>query len=224
MNKGRIAVISGFSGAGKGTIVKALMAKYDHYALSVSMTTRNPRDGEVHGKDYYFVTHDAFRQVIDQDGFLEYAYYEGSSNNYGTPRAFVEENLARDNHVILEIEVQGGAQVKAVYPETLSIFIVTPTPRDLVRRLEDRPDQSIDFATVQKRLRTALRECADIGRYDAMLINETGKAEACADTIEKIMQTGDVSGYEPDLTFVEKFKTELEDIIDNREKKGTDAK
>ena len=218
MNKGRIAVISGFSGAGKGTIVKALMEKYDHYALSVSMTTRAPRDGEVHGREYYFVTHEDFRKVMDEDGFLEYAYYEGSSNNYGTPRAFVEENLAKNNDVILEIEVQGGAQVKKIYPDTLSIFIVTPTPQDLIRQLEGRKDQSIDFATVQKRLRTALRECADVGRYDAMLINESGRAEACADAIEKIMQTGDVTGHEPDLTFVEKFKAELEDIIEKREK------
>ncbi len=218
MNKGRIAVISGFSGAGKGTIVKALMEKYDHYALSVSMTTRAPRDGEVHGREYYFVTHEDFRKVMDEDGFLEYAYYEGSSNNYGTPRAFVEENLAKNNYVILEIEVQGGAQVKKIYPDTLSIFIVTPTPQDLIRQLEGRKDQSIDFATVQKRLRTALRECADVGRYDAMLINESGRAEACADAIEKIMQTGDVTGHEPDLTFVEKFKAELEDIIEKREK------
>jgi hypothetical protein len=82
----------------------------------------------------------------------------------------------------------------------------------------DRPDQSIDFDTVQKRLRTALRESDDIGRYDAMLINDTGKVEACADAIEYIMQTGDVSGHEPDLTFVEKFKAELEAIIERREK------
>ncbi|MBQ3974380.1 MAG: guanylate kinase, partial [Lachnospiraceae bacterium] len=157
MSKGKIAVISGFSGAGKGTVVRTLMEKYDHYALSVSMTTRSPRDGEVHGREYYFVSHEEFRDAIDKDGFLEYAYYEGSSNNYGTPRAFVEENLNKDRHVILEIEVQGGAQVKAVYPDTVSIFIVPPSAKELVRRLVDRPDQSIDFDTVQKRLRTALR-------------------------------------------------------------------
>lgn len=218
MSKGKIAVISGFSGAGKGTVVRTLMEKYDHYALSVSMTTRSPRDGEVHGREYYFVSHEEFRDAIDKDGFLEYAYYEGSSNNYGTPRAFVEENLNKDRHVILEIEVQGGAQVKAVYPDTVSIFIVPPSAEELVRRLVDRPDQSIDFDTVQKRLRTALRESADIGRYDAMLINDTGKAEECADAIEHIMETGDVSGHAPDLTFVEKFKAELEAIIERREK------
>ena len=213
---GKLVVISGFSGVGKGTVVNRLLSDYDHYTLSVSMTTRKPREGEVHGVNYYFVSNEEFEEMIGNGGLLEHAGY--ADHYYGTPRSFVEENMAKGKDVILEIEVQGGAQVKAIYPDTISIFIVPPSAQELVRRLVDRPDQSIDFDTVQKRLRTALRESADIGRYDAMLINDTGKAEECADAIEHIMETGDVSGHAPDLTFVEKFKRELEAIIERREK------
>ena len=108
--KGILMVLSGFSGAGKGTLIKELLKKYDHYALSVSMTTRSPREGEREGVEYFFTDREHFEETIRRDGLLEYASYCG--NYYGTPRAYVEEQLAAGNNVILEIEIQGALKIK----------------------------------------------------------------------------------------------------------------
>ena len=114
-NKGILVVLSGFSGSGKGTLVKRLLEEYDNYALSISMTTRLPRPGEEHGKSYFFVTKEEFTSTIERDGLLEYAQY--CDNFYGTPKAYVEEQLANGKDVILEIEVQGALQIKKKFPK-----------------------------------------------------------------------------------------------------------
>jgi len=119
--KGKLVVISGFSGVGKGTVVKRLMEDYDHYALSVSMTTRKPRENEVHGVHYFFVGDEEFEKMIAEDGFLEHAGYVG--HYYGTPKAFVERTLSKGIDVILEIEVQGAMQIKEKFPEAVTVFI-----------------------------------------------------------------------------------------------------
>ena len=112
--KGILIVISGFSGAGKGTLVKALLQKYDNYALSVSMTTRAPRPGERDGVEYFFSTREEFEKAIAEDGLVEYATY--CDNYYGTPRAYVEEQLSKGRNVILEIEIQGALKIKEKFP------------------------------------------------------------------------------------------------------------
>ena len=116
-NKGVIVVISGFSGAGKGTIVGRLMEKYsDKYSLSISATTRQPRPGEEHGKHYFFISKEEFEDMIEKDKLVEYAQYVG--NYYGTPRTYVEEKLNAGQNVILEIEIQGALKIKKKFPDT----------------------------------------------------------------------------------------------------------
>ena len=122
MNKGILVVVSGFSGAGKGTVMKRLMEKYDDYALSVSATTRKPRPGEEDGREYFFRTRDEFEKLIEEDALLEYARYV--ENYYGTPRSYVEEQLQAGRNVILEIEIQGAMKIKEKIPEALLVFVI----------------------------------------------------------------------------------------------------
>ena len=134
MNKqnttGTLAIISGFSGAGKGTVMKELMRRYkDEFCLSISATTREPREGEEEGVDYFFKTKEEFQKMIDDDAFLEYATYVG--NYYGTPKDFVFEQLDAGMNVILEIEMQGALKVKEKMPETLLIFVTPPSVQEL---------------------------------------------------------------------------------------------
>ncbi len=118
MSKGILVVVSGFSGSGKGTVMKRLMEKYDNYALSVSVTTRNPRPGEKDGEAYFFRTKEEFEQLIREDGLIEYAQYV--ENYYGTPRKYVEEQLYAGKDVILEIEIQGAMKIREKFPDTLA--------------------------------------------------------------------------------------------------------
>lgn len=120
MSKGILVVVSGFSGSGKGTVMKRLMEKYDNYALSVSVTTRNPRPGEKDGEAYFFRTKEEFEQLIREDGLIEYAQYV--ENYYGTPRKYVEEQLSAGKDVILEIEIQGAMKIREKFPDTLLVF------------------------------------------------------------------------------------------------------
>ena len=122
MEKGMLVVVSGFSGAGKGTIMKRITEKYDNYALSISATTRSPREGEEEGKSYFFVSKARFEEMIDKDELVEYAKYV--DNYYGTPRKFVEDCLNRGKDVILEIEIQGALKIKKKYPGSLLIFSI----------------------------------------------------------------------------------------------------
>ena len=170
VKRGTLAVISGFSGAGKGTVTRRLLEKYaDECCLSVSVTTRQPREGEVDGIHYFFRTKEQFEQMIDQDRFLEYACYV--DNYYGTPRSFVEEKLKAGIHVILEIEIQGALQVKARYPESVLIFVTPPSAEELERR--------------RSRLGKACEESEDICKYDYIVVNDT--VEACVDHIHSII-------------------------------------
>ena len=136
-NKGKLVVISGFSGAGKGTLMKALMKEYgDSYALSVSATTRNPRPGEMDGVDYFFVTKDKFEQMIAEDALIEYAQYVG--NYYGTPKVYVQQQLDLGKNVILEIEIQGALKIKEKFPDTVLMFVTAPNANELKNRLVGR--------------------------------------------------------------------------------------
>ncbi|MBO7374633.1 MAG: guanylate kinase [Lachnospiraceae bacterium] len=167
-NNGILVVISGFSGAGKGTLVRKLMEKYDNYALSISMTTRDKREGEEDGVHYFFVDHKKFEQTIANDGLLEYASYCG--NYYGTPREYVEKQIAAGKDVILEIEVQGALQIKKKFPNTLLLFVTPPSAKELAQRLRDRHTETDE--QIAGRLSRATEEVEWISKYDFLVIND----------------------------------------------------
>ena len=167
--QGILAVVSGFSGAGKGTIMKALLGKYDNYALSISATTRKPREGEVHGREYFFLSVEEFEKLIEEEQLIEHARYV--SNYYGTPRSYVEEKLAEGKDVILEIEIQGALKVKEKFPETLLVFVMPPTAEDLKNRLVGRGTETMDV--IESRMNRALEEAEEMAAYDYILINDT---------------------------------------------------
>ena len=164
---GVLSVISGFSGVGKGTIVKKLVAEED-YALSISATSRAPREGEVHGREYFFLTRDEFHSMIESDGLIEWAEYV--NNFYGTPREYVEERLAEGKDVILEIEPQGALKIKEKYPEAVLIFIVPPNAKELENRLIGRGTEEAD--TIKMRLKRAAEETEYIDNYEYIVVND----------------------------------------------------
>lgn len=164
---GVLSVISGFSGVGKGTIVKKLVAEED-YALSISATSRAPREGEVHGREYFFLTREEFHSMIESDGLIEWAEYV--NNFYGTPREYVEERLAEGKDVILEIEPQGALKIKEKYPEAVLIFIVPPNAKELENRLIGRATEEAD--TIKKRLKRAAEETEYIDNYEYIVVND----------------------------------------------------
>lgn len=166
--KGILVVISGFSGAGKGTLVKKLLQDYDNYALSISMTTRAPREGERDAVEYFFVDRARFEETIAADGLIEYACY--CDNYYGTPKAYVEEQLADGKDVILEIEIQGALQVKKKFPETLLLFVTPPTAQELKRRLKGRGTETEEV--IAKRLARAYEESKGMDAYDYIVVND----------------------------------------------------
>ncbi|GFI65705.1 guanylate kinase [Lachnospiraceae bacterium] len=181
VQKGILIVLSGFSGAGKGTLVKGLLKKYDEYALSVSMTTRAPREGERDGVEYFFTTREKFEETIVNNGLVEYALYCG--NYYGTPRAYVEEQLAAGKNVILEIEIQGALKIKEKFPDSLLIFVTPPSGAELKRRLEKRGTESAEV--IARRLARAAEESEGIEAYDYIVINDS--LEECVEEIHRLV-------------------------------------
>lgn len=179
--KGLLIVISGFSGAGKGTLVREILKKHYEYALSVSMTTREPRPGEREGVEYFFTDKEHFEETIRQDGLIEYAPYCG--NYYGTPRAYVEEQLGRGKNVILEIEIQGALKIKEKFPESLLIFLTPPDAKELKRRLESRGTESRE--QISRRLARAVEESEGVEAYDYIVIND--RLEECAEEIHRLV-------------------------------------
>ncbi len=167
--EGILVVISGFAGAGKGTVVKGLMDNYEDYALSVSMTTRAPRPGEVDGKSYFFVDKQKFEETIAAGGLIEYAQY--CDNYYGTPKAYVEEQLKNGKDVILEIEIQGALQIRKLFPTALLIFVTPPSAEELKNRLIGRGTETPEV--VKKRMDRAAQEADGMGEYDYILVNDT---------------------------------------------------
>lgn len=168
MQKGILIVLSGFSGAGKGTLVKKLLQTYDNYALSISMTTRQPRAGERDGVEYFFTDKEHFEETIQEGGLVEYASYCG--NYYGTPRAYVEEQLAAGKNVLLEIEIQGALKVKEKFPEALLLFVTPPSAAELERRLVGRGTEEPDV--IRRRLARASEESEGIEAYDYIVVND----------------------------------------------------
>ncbi len=180
--RGILIVLSGFSGAGKGTLVKALLKKYNDYALSISMTTRAPREGERDGVEYFFSTREKFEETIVNNGLIEYALYCG--NYYGTPRAYVEEQMAAGKNVILEIEIQGALKIKEKFPESLLIFVTPPSADELKRRLEGRGTESADV--IAQRLARATEESEGIEAYDYIVVNDD--LDTCVDEVHRLVE------------------------------------
>lgn len=182
-DRGILVVVSGFSGAGKGTLMKRLMEKYDNYALSVSATTRAPRPGEEHGREYFFHTKKEFEELILEDALIEYAQYV--DNYYGTPKAYVEKQLNMGKDVILEIEIQGALKVKKKMPNTLLLFVTPPSAEELKRRLVNRGTESMEV--IESRLSRASEEAEGMLEYDYILINDV--IEDCVDNMHNIIQS-----------------------------------
>jgi guanylate kinase len=201
-NRGVLTIISGFSGVGKGTLVKRLLEKYDNYALSVSATTRGKREGEEEGKSYFFIGKEEFEKKIDNGEFLEYAKYV--ENYYGTPRKYVEEQLDSGKDVLLEIELQGAMKVKELMPEALTIFIMPPDAKTLKERLIGRGTETPDV--IDARLRRAAEESAGIENYDSILVNDD--LEKSVVKLNEIIQAGHNSSYR-NLEFIKKIREEV---------------
>lgn len=183
MNKeGILIVVSGFSGAGKGTIMKALLERYDNYALSISATTRNPRPGEEEGKAYFFKTTEEFEKMIAQDDLIEYAMYVG--NYYGTPKAYVEEQMQAGKDVILEIEIQGAMKIKEQFPESLLLFVTPPSAEELQKRLVGRGTETADV--IAQRLARAYEESEGMDAYDYIVVNDD--LDECAAAVQKYVE------------------------------------
>ena len=182
-DRGILVVVSGFSGAGKGTLMKRLMEKYDNYALSVSATTRDPRSGEEHGREYFFHTKKEFEELSLEDALIEYAQYV--DNYYGTPKAYVEKQLNMGKDVILEIEIQGALKVKKKMPNTLLLFVTPPNAEELKHRLVNRGTESLDV--IESRLSRASEEAKGMSEYDYILINDV--IEECVDNMHSIIQS-----------------------------------
>ena len=176
-------MVSGFSGSGKGTIMKELMKKYDDsYALSISATTRNPRPGETDGVEYFFRTKEQFEQMIKEDALIEYAQFVG--NYYGTPRAYVEEQLEAGKDVILEIEIQGAMKIKEQFPESLLLFVTPPSAKELQKRLVGRGTETADV--IAQRLARAYEESEGMDAYDYIVVNDD--LDECAAAVQKYVE------------------------------------
>ncbi|MDC7287156.1 guanylate kinase [Blautia schinkii] len=183
MSKGVLVVVSGFSGAGKGTVMKRLLEKYDNYALSISVTTRNPRPGEEDGREYFFRSREEFEKLIHDDALIEYAQYV--ENYYGTPRSYVEQQLLAGKDVILEIEIQGAMKVKEKIPEALMVFVTPPSVEELQRRLSGRGTETPEV--IAERLSRASEEAEGMAEYDYLLVNDD--IEECVETLHEIIQS-----------------------------------
>ncbi len=181
-NRGILLVLSGFSGSGKGTVVKEIMKKYaDQYALSISATSRGPRTGETDGVEYFFKTREEFEEMIAKDELVEYAQYVG--NYYGTPKAYVEEQLAAGKDVILEIEIQGALKIKEKFPDTLLLFMTPPSAEVLKNRLVGRGTETMEV--IESRLSRAVEEAQGIEAYDYLIVNDN--LEECVEHFHSIV-------------------------------------
>ncbi|WWR14978.1 guanylate kinase [Lachnospiraceae bacterium JLR.KK008] len=204
--RGILVVVSGFSGAGKGTLMKELVRTYDAYALSVSMTTRSPRPGEEDGKEYFFVSRETFEHKIAGGELIEYASYCG--NYYGTPREYVEMQLARGKDVILEIEIQGALKVKERFPSALLLFVTPPSIKELKRRLIGRGTETEEV--VSSRLSRACEEAEGIEKYDYLVVNDD--LDTCVREMHGLIE-GAHSAPVRNQEFIENIRMQLQELV-----------
>ncbi|MDE7271117.1 MAG: guanylate kinase [Acetatifactor sp.] len=209
--KGILIVLSGFSGAGKGTLVKKLLETYDNYALSISMTTRAPRPGEEEGVHYFFTDREHFEEQIAADGLIEYAQYCG--NYYGTPRAYVEEQLSAGRNVLLEIEIQGALKVKELFPESLLLFVTPPSGAELERRLRGRGTETEEV--IASRLARASEESEGMEAYDYIVINDD--LETCVEELHHIVEAARRAPIRREA-FIKEIREELKGFMKGAQK------
>ena len=202
-NEGILIVVSGFSGAGKGTLMKRLVEEYDGYSLSISATTREPRPGEEDGREYFFLSREQFEKRIADHALIEHAEYCG--NYYGTPKDYVERELAAGRDVILEIEIQGALKIKEHYPDALLLFVSTPDAAELRRRLSGRGTETAEV--IRKRLGRAAKEAEGIEAYDYIVINDD--LETCVRELHGIIAAAHHAPGRNEA-FIKKMRRELE--------------
>ncbi|MCI5918341.1 MAG: guanylate kinase [Roseburia sp.] len=202
--KGILIVLSGFSGSGKGTIMKELMKKHsDVYALSISATTRAPRVGETDGIEYFFKTKEQFEEMIKNEELIEYAQYV--EHYYGTPKAYVTEQLEAGKDVILEIEIQGALKIKEKFPDTLLLFVMPPSANELKERLVGRGTEKM--SVIESRLHRAVEEAEGIENYDYLVIND--KLEECVEQVHSIIENEHVK-VSRNIEFINSMRKELQ--------------
>lgn len=202
--KGILIVVSGFSGSGKGTLMKELLTRYpDTYALSISATTRSPREGEVDGREYFFVSKDEFEKMIAKDQLIEYAKYV--ENYYGTPRDYVEKKLNEGRDVILEIEIQGALNVKKMFPDTLLLFVTPPSAEELKKRLVGRGTETMDV--IESRMNRACEEANGMENYDYLVVNDS--LDRCVEEMHDIIR-GEHRRSSRNREFMKEIKKDLE--------------
>ncbi len=202
--RGSLIVISGFSGVGKGTVVKRLVSDFG-YNISVSATTRSPREGEVDGREYYFMGKSESENLIDYGGFIEWTQYV--ENYYGTPKKYVEKSLDEGKDIILEIEVMGALNVKRQFPDALLIFISAPSISELRSRLSGRGTESEE--TIIKRLKKATEEAEDMDKYDYVVVNDD--LEECIRTVDSVIKSYRCR-RENQMNYIAGIKEELAEI------------
>ena len=185
IKRGGLLVISGFSGVGKGTVIRHLMAEYPDYAFSVSATTRAPRPGEAHGKDYFFIDAETFDQWVEEDKFLEYARFFEKA--YGTLRDHVDELRRAGKTVVLDIEVEGAVNVMKACPDAVSVYLIPPSAGELKRRIEGRGTESRE--QILSRLKKAVAEADVVPRYQHLVVNDVVE-DAAAEINALMHRTG----------------------------------
>ena len=200
--KGILIILSGFSGVGKGTVVRRLLSDYDNYALSISATTRKPREGEEDGVSYFFKSKEEFEQMIKEDSFIEHARYV--ENYYGTPKAYVQEQLDAGKDVILEIEIQGALKIKKKFPEAVLIFVTPPSAGELRNRLAGRGTETPE--KIAARLSRAAEESKQMDDYDFILVND--EVDRCVEEMHALIQAMHAR-TENHKTLIEKIKEEM---------------
>ncbi len=202
--KGILIVVSGFSGSGKGTLMKELLTRYpDTYALSISATTRSPREGEVDGREYFFVSKDEFEKMIAKGELIEYAKYV--ENYYGTPRDYVEKKLDEGKDVILEIEIQGALNVKKMFPDTLLLFVTPPSAEELKKRLVGRGTETMEV--IESRMDRACEEAEGMENYDYLIVNDS--LDRCVEEMHSIIR-GEHRRSSRNCEFMKEIKQDLE--------------
>lgn len=206
-NEGQLIVLSGSSGCGKDTIVKEVLKNNKNAWLSISCTSRNPRPGEVHGKDYYFLTNDEFEEKIKDGNFLEYAKY--ADNYYGTPKDVIKEKLDQGIDVILVIEIQGALKIKELLKETVFIFILPPTMRELKKRLEGRNTETKEKIT--KRFKTTYKELNEVTKYNYVVIND--EVNIAANKINAILLSEKCRVDRIEETYLHSLEEEVHEIL-----------